>query len=211
MTLLLLNLESLPNGIHICGFTDSSSALGWMHHSTFDPVKYPSHDIVARQLAMDLISSRSSLFSQHIKGSANVIADALSRDFHLSDSLLIQMIQFVYKQQVPENFTIYPLQEEIIYWLESIKVPKTHTMVLPKKHVPSNLDHLALGNGFYPNAKFRTPSYKNLEERTKLTSSVLLRSPSETMSLAKRLNLPSMETQSLPPSTMWQRPSGRKE
>ena len=63
MTLLLLNLESLPNGIHICGFTDSSSALGWMHHSTFDPVKYPSHDIVARQLAMDLISSRSSLFS----------------------------------------------------------------------------------------------------------------------------------------------------
>ena len=119
-----------------------------MHHSTFDPVKYKAHDIVARQLASDLIDYKSSLYSQHIPGEQNVIADSLSRDFYLSDSLLIQMLRFTFKKQVPKHFAIYPIQKEIICWIESLKAQMTDLKGLPMKQEPSKLEHLANGKKF---------------------------------------------------------------
>ena len=77
---------------HVLAFTDSSSALGWMHHSTFNPVKDPNHDKTARYLARMLFKHEASLYSEHIPGVHNHTADSLSRDFHLSDSELISLI-----------------------------------------------------------------------------------------------------------------------
>ena len=69
-------------GSHILAFTDSSSALGWMHKVSFDQVNAESHDAVARWLGCTLVSNEISLYSQHMRRTENIIADSLSRDFH---------------------------------------------------------------------------------------------------------------------------------
>ena len=79
--------------LRILAFTDSSSGLGWLFKSTFDPIKQPSHDKVARELARIGYKNNTSLFSQHVPGNHNHIADALLRDFHLSDETLTTIIQ----------------------------------------------------------------------------------------------------------------------
>ena len=54
-------------GSHILAFTDISSALGWMHKASLDPVDAESHDAVACWLGWTLVSNETSLYSQHIK------------------------------------------------------------------------------------------------------------------------------------------------
>ena len=73
-------------------FTDNSSALCWLLRSNFDPVKEQPHDLVSRDLAWFCMDRNVSLFAQHIKGVNNIIADSLSRDFHLSDIDLTNII-----------------------------------------------------------------------------------------------------------------------
>ena len=63
MTILQMGQES-----YILAFTDSSSALVWMHKASFDPVNTESHDAVLRWLVWTLVSNDTSLYSQHIKG-----------------------------------------------------------------------------------------------------------------------------------------------
>ena len=78
----------MGQGSHILVFKDSSSTLVWMQKESFDPVNSESHDAVARWLGWTLVSNKKSLYSQHIKGTENIIADSLSRDFHMSDQTL---------------------------------------------------------------------------------------------------------------------------
>ena len=47
----------MGQGSHILEFIDSSSALGWMHRSSFDPVNVESHYSVARWLGWKLVSN----------------------------------------------------------------------------------------------------------------------------------------------------------
>ena len=88
MTFDILGINRTSNIIQICSFTDRSSALDRMHHSTFDPIKLSSYDKVARQLTSDLLGATSSLYSQHRPGILNVLVDSLLRDCYLTDSTL---------------------------------------------------------------------------------------------------------------------------
>ena len=54
-------------GSQILAFTNSSSALGWIHKASFDPVNAESHNPLARWLGWTLVSNETSLYSQHIK------------------------------------------------------------------------------------------------------------------------------------------------
>ena len=83
MTILQLGQVS-----HILVFTDSSSALGWIHKTSYDPVNSGSHDYVARWIGWTLVSNETCLYSQHVKGTEEIIADSLSQDFHISDQTL---------------------------------------------------------------------------------------------------------------------------
>ena len=58
----------MGQGSHILEFTDSYSALGWMHKESFDTVNAASHNAVAYWLGWTLVSNEISLYSQHIKG-----------------------------------------------------------------------------------------------------------------------------------------------
>ena len=71
---------------HLLALSDSSSALGWLHRSTFRPIKSPLQDVVARHLGTLLMDFEASHVSAHIKGKNNIIADSLSRDIDLSDT-----------------------------------------------------------------------------------------------------------------------------
>ena len=62
-----MTILKMVQGSHILVFTDSSSALGWMHKVSFDPVNTESRDAVARWLGWTLVSNEASLYSQHIK------------------------------------------------------------------------------------------------------------------------------------------------
>ena len=75
----------MGKGSHILVFTDSSSALGWMHRASFDPVNAGSHNEVSRWLVWTLASNETYQYSQKIKGTENIISDYLSQDLHRSD------------------------------------------------------------------------------------------------------------------------------
>ena len=47
-----------------------------------------------------MLESESALYSQHIKGKFNLIADSLSRDFHLSNKQLTFLLNSLYKPQL---------------------------------------------------------------------------------------------------------------
>ena len=77
-----MTILQLGQGSHILAFTYSSSALGSMHKASFDPVNAESHYVVVRWLVWTLVNNETSLYSQHIKGTENIIMDYLSIDFH---------------------------------------------------------------------------------------------------------------------------------
>ena len=57
-----MNIQQQGHGSHVLAFMDSSSALGWMHKSSFDPVKKVCHGTVARWLGWTLVSNEVSLY-----------------------------------------------------------------------------------------------------------------------------------------------------
>ena len=71
----------------VLAFTDNSSAVECLYKASFKNCQ-PAHDKVARWLVSTLIQHDSALYSQHIKGSHNVIADILSRDTYIPSELL---------------------------------------------------------------------------------------------------------------------------
>lgn len=81
--------------------TDSSSALGWLYKAFFSEAQ-PAHDVVAQKLARILLDNDSALYSQHIRGKYNVVADALSRDFHLLEAHLILFLQTIFPYRHPK-------------------------------------------------------------------------------------------------------------
>ena len=95
---------------HVLSFLDNSSALGWMHHSRFDPVNNPQHNDLARDLASFLFHHKAMLSSQHVPGESNVTADCLSCDFHLIDTDILSLLKKnkAPASQIPTNLHIQP-------------------------------------------------------------------------------------------------------
>ena len=56
-------------------------------------------------------------FSQWFAGKENDVADLLSRDHKKSDALLTKHNSFVYASQVPPEFHVSPLPEELTCWI----------------------------------------------------------------------------------------------
>jgi hypothetical protein len=124
--------QSIKSGInhsHPCflAFGDNSSAIGWLHKANVDAENnYPLH-AAARKYAQILMQNDCCLYSQHIKGIHNNVADALSRMHHYSQEDLTHHILSSFPSQVPITFHIVPLLPEIsswmISWLQKIKEP----------------------------------------------------------------------------------------
>ena len=136
--------DGLPDKKILC-FTDSSSALGWLYHSIFNPVTQPLHDRVARQLAGILLEQDCTLYSQHVPGKQNVIADSLSRDHHIPEEMLTKSLARLLPDQTPSNFRMVNLPTEITSWICSLQAWSTAPKVSPQARSRSKLGVLLDG------------------------------------------------------------------
>ena len=73
-------------------WSDSMSCIGWMRKSNFSFGEMPVHAEIARFHARHMMEMNACHYSQHLPGIDNVIADCLSRDFHLTDDQIIALL-----------------------------------------------------------------------------------------------------------------------
>jgi hypothetical protein len=95
---------------------DNSSAVGWLHKANIDESKNLPLHLAARKYAEILIEADCCVYSQHINGIHNNVADALSRRFDLSDEDLTSFILSSFPSQVPKTFKIYQLPQNLSSW-----------------------------------------------------------------------------------------------
>jgi hypothetical protein len=94
--------DDVPNESGFLSQTDSSSAAGWLRKSNFaDKAETMVQLTTARQLATLVINAKSCICSQWFAGELNVVSDCLSRDFHLNDLELTNLIKSCVPNQIP--------------------------------------------------------------------------------------------------------------
>ena len=196
---------------HILAFTDNSSALGWMYHSTFNPIENPQHDTTARYLAMLLLDAEASLHSEHIPGVHNEIADSLSRDFHLNDSQILHLLSSSQDttSKVPPKLQLLPPPLKTISWIVSILQSMTPTKPLPAQQSPSTIAASFYSSNSWKNAASMTTFWTNTTPTKSHLSCVASPTASELTTTNPLQRLDWQAAQSQPPSQTWFRPSGR--
>ena len=95
----------------------SSTLLGWLRKSNHGPGEAPIHNEVARAHARNMMARQACNYSEHLPGRLNIIADCLSRDFHLSDNQIIAMISSLHPSLSPSQFKIVTLPQKHISWV----------------------------------------------------------------------------------------------
>jgi hypothetical protein len=196
---------------HILAFTDSSSAMGWLYHSTFNPTKYLQHDKIARYLAHLLFINEATLHPEHIPGKNNIIADSLSRDFHLTNKNLISLFYSSQesRNQCPKHIKIQSPPIKIISWivstLESLK-PKEQS---PPRPTASTLAASNYSRTSSINAELTTHSWTHSAQTKKPSSSPVSPTASDITITNQHPKSSSLEELSIPPYQTWYRPSGK--
>ena len=185
-----LSLNQLRDSVMfpcILSILDSTSAIGWLHKSSFDETSQSIQSELARHLALMMLNNNSCLYSQHIPGETNVIADSLSRDFHIPSDTLSRLIRSHF--QVHPSFNISPLPEELECWLTSLMRKSSTLQESKQEHTPSAT---WLGaDGFFTFTKHiypTTPSSMALNLSTGPTYFVPLCKPSATEPTPKERN-----------------------
>ena len=117
--------------------SDSTSTVGWLHRANFDPHTKPAHDECSRTLARLMMGCNSTIYAQHQKGKHNAIADILSRWHFLSDTELLTFIRCQFPTQVPRNFRICPLPDELCSWITFL-LQKLQTMTQSRSKPTTN-------------------------------------------------------------------------
>ena len=195
---------------HILAFTDSSSALGWLYHSTFNPKTHLPHDKLARHLARLLFKHEATIYPEHIPGVENEVADSLSRDIHLSHEQLTTLITSHAKtSQVPHSFHIIKLPRKTISWIESTLLSIPQREASPAKPSPSKLALSVDSKNSSTNVPSQTHSSTTTPTHKNNSSSPLLPTATATTTTEQTAGKSFKATLSMPPSPMWFRPSGK--
>ena len=196
---------------HILAYTDNSSAMGWMYHSTFNPVTDAEHDSTARYLANLLLQAEATLYPEHIPGVHNEIADSLSRDFHLNDS---QLLHLLYHSQdtapkLPPKLNLHQPSKTVISWIVSKLESIPRTKLLPTKPAPSTTAASFSSKSSSHGATSTTHSWTLTTQTNSPSSCVALPTASGPTTTEPRQKSDWQAAQSPPPSQMWFRPSGK--
>ena len=138
--------DALPQEACVLGLSDSSSATGWMHRSSFG-INKPNHQRVSAKLTDLVLNYRFALHSEHIPGRQNVVTDLLSRTFDCCDDDLTSRIHSLYPNQIPKNFKIFELPNEIKSWISSV-APRLQEFSLDELNRPTkpSIEHGADGS-----------------------------------------------------------------
>ena len=151
-------------------------------------------------------------FSQWFKGKENDVSDSLSRDHHIDDDTLTNLLHLHYPEQVPGQLKIVPLPKEIASWLTSVLQRLSVKKQLQEKHTTTNIEHLKDGELTLPPSESKTTSSSQNLPDTKETS-LLERLPwlCGRDDFRDELMTPWLRAQSEIPSHLWVRPSGRTD
>lgn len=184
---------------------DSSCSTGWLHKSNFDPSLNPMHASVAREHARTTMQHDACDYSQHLPGLHNVVADCLSRDFHLSNSKLTAMLYHANPPYLPPQLTIVPLPPTIISWIGSLARNQPKRKALPFKRTASTLAAGVSGWTSNNDAASPIPIWTTATHPEKYSSSALSCTPSAVEHLIHNPDAFQGPLRARP-STMWQRP-----
>jgi hypothetical protein len=201
-----------PSSVILTG-TDSTTAAGWLHHSSFDdssPDSTPLRLWVARATAQLLLDHSSVLFSKWFPGKENEVADSLSRDHHITNDDLHPLLHSSFPEQMPQDFKICPLPRalslQVMTWLHKLP-PSSQSPKVPTRSAIGT-SHTTPRSSSGSNS-ITTPSSTPSNPSVASASSV----PSPTPTATEDFPLLSAlihEHQVLvaTPSTLWLRPTG---
>ena len=196
--------------LKILALTDNSSAVGWLYKASFNPNTHYGHDVIARKLATTLLESNATITSQHTPGRMNVVADSLSRDFHLPINQLTLILKSLYPQQAKRNFHIrQTLPQEIISWIFSLRHISTKPTASQSDPERSKTGVFFAGSASLRDATSKINSLVNLARNPGSTCCVLSRKVLEEMNLAKQVKPHLQDQRYQPPSATYVRPFGR--
>ena len=196
--------------LKIQALTDNSSAVGWLYKASFNPKSHHGHDIVARKLAKILIDSETTITSQHTPGRYNVVADSLSRDFHLPDNQLTLILKSLFPQQAKKNFYITStLPQEITSWIFSLRHISTKPTGSQSDPERSKTGIFFAGSSSCKDVALKINSLQNSIRNPKQNCCVRSQKVLEEMNLARQIKQHLQEQQYQPPSATYVRPFGR--
>ena len=135
-----MTILQMGQGSDILSFTDSSIALGWMQKSSFNKVNAESHNALSHWLGWTLVSNETAVYSQHIKGTENIIADSLSWDLIRSDQTLTKNFNKILPPQTAALFHIKQPPRNDISWVSLIAADSIIPTELPKTLQPSSTE-----------------------------------------------------------------------
>ena len=111
--------------------TDSTTTAGWLRELNFkDNKEEEIHEhcklSLARNHALCLLTNNVKEYSQWFPGDKNDVANSLLSNFHIDDKNLTHLLYSHVPSQMPDNFKISPLPQEIVSWIYSWlqKMPK---------------------------------------------------------------------------------------
>ena len=97
--------------------SDSSLAVGWLHRANIDQNSNPPLFSATQKFTHIILTINVCIYSQHIPGVSNVIADALSCRFDLDDNSLTCLINSYPHLQVQGSFRLCPIHPDINSWM----------------------------------------------------------------------------------------------
>jgi hypothetical protein len=101
--------------------------VGWLHKAIIDETNNLPMHIASRKYAELLLDADFCVYSQHLSGIYNNVADALSRRTDLSDNDLTKFICTNFPPQVPRSIKICPLLQ-VIHQQKQIEVDLVTTL-----------------------------------------------------------------------------------
>jgi len=134
----------LTKGDCTLSMTDSTTSEGWLRKSNFikdgeDPIQATIRIEVACLHATHYLSNEIREYSQWFRGANNNVADALSRDNDRTEDELNQTLRSHCSSQLPKNFEIVPLPNEIVSWLTSLLLRLPAKQQLVETHSTTKL------------------------------------------------------------------------
>ena len=204
--------KTLPMGSVVHGQTDNTSADGWMHKSNFDDQR-PFQLEISRALARCLMATQSVNYSEWFKGDFNDVADSLTRDTHLSDTAIIDLLRSHVPEQLPPGFHISPVPPRIVLavtsWLEQLTATTAfNSQPTSSKHAAGTCGCATCGTSNSTTTPSSTPSPAG--SKSGLESPLPKPTDAGTLELKAKI----VGTRKLPaalskvPSAMWRRSLG---
>ena len=138
---------------------DSATCIGRTHKCNICDSMQKPHVEFSLKLAELTIDGQTSTFSHHLRALHNMVADRLSRDWHLDNLFLTKLFIFFYPYQLPASFKISPLPSEIVsFVIGALEGLPTQVIVKeePKRRtIGSGIDSALLPN-FTTSAEIRS-------------------------------------------------------